>query len=358
MAVDGSATAALRLAAQVTPAVPLPGGRRTAHRWQLLAAFTEGDVTAGRVIEAHTDAVAILAEAATDPAADWDPDALTTLAIDPVGPWGVFAAEGREGRVTATRTPDGWRLSGVKPWCSLADRLPAALVTAFTAPDRRRLFAVDLRHPGVAVVPDTWRARGLTDVPSGPVEFDEVPAVPVGDDGWYLRRPGFAWGGIGVAACWFGGAVGLARSLRTAALDRPDKPADQVALMHLGAVDATLTAARATLLQAAAAVDTTDWTAPAAGEAAARWALRVRAVVAAAVEDVLTRAGHALGPAPLAQDERHARRVADLQLYVRQHHAERDLVALGRSVRQEADWGDSAWTADPAVTTTVGQGSA
>jgi hypothetical protein len=54
--------------------------------------------------------------------------------------------------------------------------------------------------------------------------------------------------------------------------------------------------------------------------------------VADAVERTLTQVGHALGPAPLAFDEEHARRVADLQLYVRQHHAERDLAALGRAV--------------------------
>src|SRR4249919_1622082 len=38
---------------------------------------------------------------------------------------------------------------------------------------------------------------------------------------------------------------------------------------------------------------------------------------------------HTLGPAPLAFDETHARRVADLEIYVRQHHAERDLADLG-----------------------------
>jgi hypothetical protein len=41
---------------------------------------------------------------------------------------------------------------------------------------------------------------------------------------------------------------------------------------------------------------------------------------------------HALGPAPLAQETEHARRVADLELYVRQHHAERDEAALGRKI--------------------------
>ena len=32
---------------------------------------------------------------------------------------------------------------------------------------------------------------------------------------------------------------------------------------------------------------------------------------------------------PLTSDETHARRVADLGVYVRQHHAERDLAAIG-----------------------------
>ena len=55
----------------------------------------------------------------------------------------------------------------------------------------------------------------------------------------------------------------------------------------------------------------------------------MRGLVARSVDEVLTRVGHALGPAPLALETRHARRVADLTLYVRQHHAERDDAALG-----------------------------
>jgi len=45
---------------------------------------------------------------------------------------------------------------------------------------------------------------------------------------------------------------------------------------------------------------------------------------------VLEHVGHATGPAPLALEDDHARRVADLQLYLRQEHAERDEAALGR----------------------------
>jgi hypothetical protein len=51
------------------------------------------------------------------------------------------------------------------------------------------------------------------------------------------------------------------------------------------------------------------------------------------------RVGRALGAGPLGHNEAHSRRVADLTVYLRQHHAERDLAALGALV---ADSG-AAW---------------
>ncbi|MBW0013156.1 MAG: acyl-CoA dehydrogenase, partial [Mycobacterium sp.] len=59
-------------------------------------------------------------------------------------------------------------------------------------------------------------------------------------------------------------------------------------------------------------------------------ARRVRSVVEHAAEEAITRTGRALGPGPLCQDGRHAQRVADLTIYIRQSHAERDLAELGR----------------------------
>ncbi|HEY0215743.1 MAG TPA: acyl-CoA dehydrogenase, partial [Cellulomonas sp.] len=56
------------------------------------------------------------------------------------------------------------------------------------------------------------------------------------------------------------------------------------------------------------------------------------ATVARTCEDVLRIAGHALGPAPLALEPEHAKRVADLQVYVRQQHAERDDASLGSAL--------------------------
>lgn len=66
-------------------------------------------------------------------------------------------------------------------------------------------------------------------------------------------------------------------------------------------------------------------------------AARVRCVVAEVGEQALTIAGHALGPGPMTGDERHARLVGDLTVYLRQHHAERSLVDLGRQSMGRCD---------------------
>lgn len=303
----GDVHVALDLARVVGEQLPTPGTGRTSHLWSALATVAAVDLTVARTLEPHLDALAILDQAGLHA---------------PPGTWGVFAAEGPGEPLRAEPSATSYVLDGRKHWCSLAGVLDHGLVSARVG-EERQLFAVELTRPGVTSVEGTWVARGLAAVDSGPVDFVDAPARAVGGPGWYLERPGFAWGGIGVASVWFGGAVGVARRLLAAAADRPP---DQVALMHLGAVDAQLHAARCVLEQAAAAVDAGELT----GGDGRRAALRVREVVALAAEDVLRRAAHGLGPGPLATDEEHVRRVADLELYLRQWHAERDQAALGQ----------------------------
>ena len=100
-------------------------GRRTWSTFSALATLGSVDLTTARTVEPHWDAVAILDQAD---------------APSPAGAtWGVWAAAAPGTSLTATPNADGtWRLSGVKPWCSLADRVSRALVTA----------AVDGRPPG------------------------------------------------------------------------------------------------------------------------------------------------------------------------------------------------------------------
>ena len=212
---------ALSLAADLTGrggAAPVPGTGATADLWLALATLAAHDVGSARAVEPHLDAVAIL-----DQAREAGEVALPVRASSSGRfTWGVFAAEGPGAALVAEPADPArasWTLSGTKPWCSLAGVLDGALVTAWVG-DERRLFAVDLRQSGVEVVPGAWHARGLVEIPSGPVVFDSVPATPVGEPGWYLRRPGFEWGGIAVAACWYGGAVGVAGALLRAAAAR------------------------------------------------------------------------------------------------------------------------------------------
>ena len=290
--------------------LPLPGGGRTRERWAVLAQLAEEDLSLARLAEGHTDALAILAE-------------LGVLTAPPVGSrWGVWAAQPPGPGLTASKTARGWRLDGIKQYCSGAQSCTDALVTA-TAPDGSRLFAVSTSD--LSPVPGTWPATGMAASDTLNVDFADIPAEPVGNPGRYTSRPGFAHGGAGVAACWYGGARGVGRTLLAAAAERDVGPH---ALAHLGAVDIALHTARSALDAAAGEIDAD----PADREGGRLRALRLRALVEATATEVMHRVGRALGAGPLGRNEAHSRRVADLTVYLRQHHAERDLAELGALV--------------------------
>ncbi len=292
--------------------LPLPGAGRTLDRWHALAELSAVDLVLGRLAEAHADAAAIVTEL--------DGPALEGL-------WGVWAAEPPTARVEAKLTDDGWVLSGRKAWCSGALVLDRALVTAH-AVDGRRLFAIDV--PDVIAVPGSWAAVGMAASGSVSVDLPGLHGVAVGGPGAYLDRPGFWHGGAGVAACWYGGALGAARALLAAARSTPR---DGHVLAHLGAVDALVAGLAAHLAVAAAEVD-----ADPLGGAAQLRAVRLRARVEAGAAEILDRVGRALGAGPLCLDPVQAQRAADLPVYLRQSHAERDLAALGELAVRDAAW--------------------
>jgi alkylation response protein AidB-like acyl-CoA dehydrogenase len=290
--------------------LPLPGSGHTSQRYSALAEIAATNLSLARLAEGHTDALAILAEA--------------RHRVGP-GTYGVWAAEPPDARLTAERTPTGYVLRGKKRYASGARHLSRALVTA----DGGRLFDVDLESPLIRAVPGTWSAVGMAATESLEVVFDAVPideTACVGGTGFYLVRPGFWQGAVGVAACWYGGALGACRMLR--ALLASGKPNDHQ-LAHLGAVAASCATMQAVLDDAARALDTDPLDHENHGETRA---LVVRQVIEHHCQDVLTRVGRASGSSALVFDLAHARRAADLVVYLRQHHAERDLAALGRAV--------------------------
>ncbi|OBI35771.1 acyl-CoA dehydrogenase family protein [Mycobacterium colombiense] len=297
--------------------LPLPASGRTAERWQRLAQLAEDNIVAARVAEAHVDAVAILHELGGKPP-------------EPGQLWGVWAAEAPDAVLTATDSNGAFILNGTKVWCSGAGFCTHALVTARLDDGTRGLFAVTATDPAVKALPSTWWNAGMAGSDTRPVQFTNTHAVAVGDPGDYLTRPGFWHGAIGVAACWLGGARRVADPLYRCAASQS---ADAYSLAHLGAVDAALAASDAILAAAASQVDDDPFDKSGRAQLLAR---RVRTVVEHAVDEAITRTGRALGPGPLCQDGRHAQRVADLSIYIRQSHAERDLAELGRLAGQRA----------------------
>jgi alkylation response protein AidB-like acyl-CoA dehydrogenase len=289
----------------------LPGSGRTWSRFEALSSAAADDLSVGRLVEGHMDALAILAEAAM-PAV---PDAR----------YGVWAARSRTRGTTAVPVTGGWRLTGEKPFCSGSGILDRALVTAAT-PDGDRLFDIDLADHVMAADPSSWPAVGMADSASETLHFGG-PVIKdcqaVGGAGFYTGRPGFWFGAVGVAACWYGGAVGLVDHL-VASLDT--EPGEHV-LADLGRAASKVTAMGDVLRQAARGIDGDPFDAE--GGARAR-ALSVRQIVHDLSVEVLAATGSAGGARPLCHDRDQARRAADLYVYLAQHHGGADAAELGR----------------------------
>jgi hypothetical protein len=146
----------------------------------------------------------------------------------------------------------------------------------------------------------------------------------IGRPGFYLSRPGFWHGAIGVAACWAGGG----KAVHISTLDHIRD--DQIhAVTNLGRSAAACWAMSAIVDAAARTIDKD----PSAADAT--YALTVRHLVAAACDDIIAASRRATGPGPSIFDPIHSQRVADLRLYIEQQHYEADLTQIGTAVVHE-----------------------
>jgi alkylation response protein AidB-like acyl-CoA dehydrogenase len=224
---------------------------------------------------------------------------------------------------------DGATLRGSKMFCTGADFLDRALITA-----EGRLLDVSLRASAETISIDTsvWKTGAFAEARTATVTFD---GTPVDEDNvicgpnWYIDRPGFWQGACGPSACWAGGAIAL--------LDYALRQSrnDSHTLAHLAAMDADVWGLRAYLECAGNQIDAQpkDW------RTAQKTALRMRHLIEQACVDILTRLGRAYGPRPLAFDETISRRYQELELYIRQCHAERDLEVLGSLLQSASSRG-------------------
>jgi alkylation response protein AidB-like acyl-CoA dehydrogenase len=290
--------------------LPKPGSGGTPARFAALADWAARDLSLARLIEGHVDALAILDEAGLEPESG---------AI-----YGVWAARPRTGGTTARCSPGGWLLAGTKPFCSGSTRIDRALVTA-ECDDGYRLFDVSLPDNAIRIHPGSWPAVGMADSLSETLDFGGPP-VPkgraVGPPNFYLERPGFWYGATGVAACWFGGSRGLVEGVLQSIGPHPSE--SNVA--ELGHAVAHIDLMRRTMEQAARDIDADPR--DRSGEAKRR-ALVVRHAVHHAAQQVLVHSAAAGGARPFCLDAEQARRVADLYVYLAQHHGPQDASVLG-----------------------------
>ncbi len=296
--------------------MPLPGAGQTRLRHQRLMETGRENLSLARLAEAHWDALAILAEAGREP----EPGAL----------YGVWASEKPGQALRLDRREGGLTVSGTKMFASGAGLIDRTLLTAGGA--EQLLLEVDLRAHAAAIRFDYsgWKTQAFLETGTAAAIFDAAPAAQVlGRPGWYVARPGFWHGACGPAACWAGGAAGLLDYALGQARNDPHT------LAHLGAMHASVWALHSYLDAAGGEIDRS----PAdCGQARIR-AFSVRHLVEQACTDVLRRLPRAYGPQPLAMDEAVGRRCQELDLYLRQSHAERDLESLGRDVKHQAGSG-------------------
>jgi hypothetical protein len=279
--------------------LPLPGHGETALRHRQLAELARGDLPLARLAEAHTDAIAILAEAGKQPKP---------------GLYGVWAAETS---AMPLQIQDG-QITGKKMFCSGAGLLDRTLVTVGD-----HLLDISLREDPATISIDytAWKTSAFAETNTAAVTFSGTPIADViGEKHWYLQRPGFWHGACGPAACWAGGAMGL---YDYAAAQKRD---DAHTMAHLAAMSASVWAMWAYLDRAGEEIDS----APCDREGAIVRALQMRHLIEQTASDLLRRFGRAYGPRALAYDADVSTRYQEVELYIRQSHAERDLEVLGR----------------------------
>lgn len=280
-----------------------------------LLALGRTDVPLSRLAEGHIDALRVLEQAGHVP----HQGAL----------YGVWASRSQRTGLRARRQAGRLVLDGSIRFASGAGLLDRALIPVWLSDTEHLLLDLDVS--GLPVDDRHWVTSAMEVSRSHTVSV-EAMAVPlqsqVGGANFYLSRPAFFPGGVGVAACWAGGAARVA-DLTHRRLHEPALPLVQ----RLGRIRVHLATAGALVRMAAERLNA-SLSGPSMNEEGAVEGLRTlstetRAGVAAAVHAVIGEGQRVAGPAGLAYDHDLTRAVHDLHLYVLQQNADADERLLG-----------------------------
>lgn len=190
----------------------------------ILVAIGQGNLSVGRVYEAHVNTLHLMARYGTDAQRRWADAGEDVFAL--------WVTDPPEGGLTMERRGHTIRLTGSKQFCSGAGYATASLITALDPGIGIRMMVVRLGM-GEKVSPLPSPLAGMRAAVTGAVDFSgcEVPADCIlGEPGDYLREPDFSTGAWRGSAVAFGGLLALLdeamRQLRaTGRLDSPHNQA-------------------------------------------------------------------------------------------------------------------------------------
>jgi alkylation response protein AidB-like acyl-CoA dehydrogenase len=188
--------AALRDAGALTLALPAETAAPVEPLVAVLTLVGSGNLSTGRVLEAHINARQLIARYGTS--------AQRRVAGDGAL-FGLWVTDPPRGGLRMRRTGATIRLSGAKQFCSSAGHATHAVVTAEDENGAARMLMLRLRI-GERVQPLPAPLAGMRAAVTGAVDFDgcEISTDSLmGEPGDYLREPDFS------AGAWRGSAVAL-----------------------------------------------------------------------------------------------------------------------------------------------------
>jgi alkylation response protein AidB-like acyl-CoA dehydrogenase len=177
-----------------------PDGLRADRLACLHVRLGQGNLSIGRIVEAHINARHLIARYGTPGQREAANRAVAAGAL-----YALWVTDGPSDELRMQAAPDGFTLLGRKLFCSGAGYATHALVTAIDADGLRRMLVVSLGQ-GECVMPLDAPLQGMRAAVTGAVDFTgfHVTADAVlGEAGDYLREPDFS------AGAWRGSAVAL-----------------------------------------------------------------------------------------------------------------------------------------------------
>jgi len=181
----------LRQAGLLTPPLPVAGRGSADQLAALLTRVGQGNLSVGRILEAHVNALHLMGRYGTVPSGD---DLYALWVTDPAS-----------GGLRMRRSDARIGLDGGKQFCSAAGYATGALVTARDEDGCTRMLVLKLGI-GERVTPLPSPLQGMRAAATGAVDFTgcETSAdALLGEPGDYLREPDFS------AGAWRGSAVAL-----------------------------------------------------------------------------------------------------------------------------------------------------